>query len=94
MNGPPGGRIVYESNVITDYLDDVFPDVPLYPRHPWERAQVKMWQAAELAMAKDYRPLFFLPALGVAVDADRYQQVGRRHTTLRASAAFADAARS
>src|SRR5439155_12078142 len=26
-----GERVLYESNVITEYLDDVFPDPPLYP---------------------------------------------------------------
>jgi glutathione S-transferase len=57
-------RVVYESNVITEYLDDVFPDPPLYPRDPWERAQAKMWQAFELAMAKDFRPLMYLRVIG------------------------------
>jgi glutathione S-transferase len=26
-----GDRVIFESNVITEYLDDVFPDIPLYP---------------------------------------------------------------
>ena len=52
-----GERVLYESNVITEYLDDVFPHPRLYPIDPWLRAQAKMWQAFELAMAKDYRPL-------------------------------------
>ena len=57
-------RVVYESNVITEYLDDVFPDPPLYPSDPWARAQAKMWQAFELAMAKDFRPLMYLRVIG------------------------------
>jgi glutathione S-transferase len=57
-------RVLYESNVITEYLDDVFPDPPLYPRDPWARAQAKMWQAFELAMAKDFRPLMYLRVIG------------------------------
>jgi glutathione S-transferase len=59
-----GDRVLYESNVITEYLDDVFPDPPLYPRDPWARAQAKMWQAFELAMAKDFRPLMYLRVIG------------------------------
>src|SRR5262245_22524564 len=50
------GRVIYESNVITEYVDDVFPGPRLYPADPWERAQAKMWQAFELAMAKEFRP--------------------------------------
>jgi glutathione S-transferase len=59
-----GERVLYESNVITEYLDDVFPEPPLYPRDPWPRAQAKMWQAFELAMAKDFRPLMYLRVIG------------------------------
>ena len=59
-----GERVIYESNVITEYLDDVFPGRPLYPSDPWERAQVKMWQSIELAMAKDHRPLMYQRLMG------------------------------
>src|SRR5262245_33427459 len=59
-----GERVVYESNVITEYLDEVFPEPRLYPPDPWERAQAKMWQAFELAMAKEFRPLMYLRVIG------------------------------
>jgi glutathione S-transferase len=59
-----GERVIYESNVITEYLDDVFPETPLYPGDPWELAQVKMWQSAEAAMAKDYRALMYQRVMG------------------------------
>jgi len=59
-----GERVIYESNVITEYLDDVFPEPRLYPAEPWARAQAKMWQAFELAMAKDFRPLMYLRVIG------------------------------
>jgi glutathione S-transferase len=62
-----GERVIYESNVITEYLDDAFPEVALYPRDAWELAQVKKWQAAELAMAKDYRPLMYQRLMGPMV---------------------------
>ena len=57
-------RVLYESNVITEYLDDVFPDPPLYPRDAWDRARAKMWQAFELAMAKEFRPLMYARVIG------------------------------
>jgi glutathione S-transferase len=59
-----GERVIYESNVITEYLDDVFPEIPLYPSDLWELAQVKMWQSAEAAMAKDYRTLMYQRVMG------------------------------
>src|SRR5713226_4272858 len=59
-----GDRVLFESNVITEYLDDVFPSPRLYPDDPWERAQAKMWQAFELAMAKEFRPLMYLRVIG------------------------------
>jgi glutathione S-transferase len=59
-----GDRVLYESNVITEYLDDVFPEPPLYPRDPWPRARAKMWQAFELAMAKEFRPLMYARVIG------------------------------
>jgi len=59
-----GTRVIYESNVITAYLDDQFPAVALYPIDPDDLAAVHAWQAAELAMAKDYRPLMYQRLLG------------------------------
>ena len=59
-----GDRVIYESNVITEYLDDTFPTRRLYPTDPWQRAQAKMWQAFELAMAKEFRPLMYLRVIG------------------------------
>jgi glutathione S-transferase len=80
-----GLRVIYESNVITEYLDDAFPDVPLYPRDPWELAQVKMWQASEAAMAKDFRPLMYQRLMGPMVrltrTLDEALTAARRSTT-------------
>ena len=37
------GRIVIESTVIDEYLDEAFPDKPLKSTDPWERAQMRLW---------------------------------------------------
>lgn len=62
-----GERVIYESNVITEYLDDAFPETRLYPSDPWQLAQVKMWQSAEAAMAKDFRTLMYQRLMGPLV---------------------------
>jgi len=42
----------------------MFPEPRLYPADPWLCARAKMWQAFELAMAKEYRPLMYLRVIG------------------------------
>ncbi|MSQ72695.1 MAG: glutathione S-transferase family protein [Betaproteobacteria bacterium] len=37
------GRVVIESTVIDEYLDEVFPDKPLKSADPWERSQMRIW---------------------------------------------------
>lgn len=37
------GEIITESTVINEYLDDVFPQVPLRPRAPAARARMRIW---------------------------------------------------
>ena len=37
------GRTIIESTVICEYLDETFPDRPLMPVDPGERAQVRLW---------------------------------------------------
>jgi glutathione S-transferase len=32
-----------ESAIITEYLDEVFPEHPLLPKSPYEKAQVRLW---------------------------------------------------
>jgi glutathione S-transferase len=51
------GRVVTESTVINEYLEDVFADVPLRPADPWARAQMRVWTK--------YVDEFFCPALTV-----------------------------
>jgi glutathione S-transferase len=51
------GRVVRESSVINEYLEDVFPEVPLRPRDPWLRA--------EMRVLTKYVDEYFCPALTV-----------------------------
>jgi glutathione S-transferase len=37
------GKVITESTVINEYLEDVFPEVPLRPEDPFERAQMRIW---------------------------------------------------
>ena len=38
-----GGEIVYESAVINEYLDEIFPEPSLMPREPGRRAAARIW---------------------------------------------------
>src|SRR5262249_5604550 len=38
-----GERVVPESNVILEYLNKSYPDPPLAPKHPYDRARVRLW---------------------------------------------------
>ena len=51
------GRAVRESTVINEYLEDVFPEVPLRPADPWLRA--------EMRVLTKYVDEYFCPALTV-----------------------------
>lgn len=45
------GNVIIESTVINEYIDEVFPDVPLRPADPVGRARVRLWaKAADEAM--------------------------------------------
>jgi glutathione S-transferase len=38
-----GDRVIQESNVILEYLDEVYPDPPLRPADPFGRARMRIW---------------------------------------------------
>jgi glutathione S-transferase len=48
------GNRIYESAIINEYLDEVFPEPPLMPRDPGGRAQARIWM--------HYCDNYFLPA--------------------------------
>lgn len=37
------GKVVIESTVINEYLDETFPQIPLRPADPYVRAQMRLW---------------------------------------------------
>jgi len=38
-----GDHVIYESAIITEYLEDAFPDVPLMPQEAGLRMEVRLW---------------------------------------------------
>jgi glutathione S-transferase len=37
------GKVIIESTLIMEYLEETFPDIPLMPRDPYGRSQVRLW---------------------------------------------------
>jgi glutathione S-transferase len=37
------GEVITESTIINEYLDEVFPEIPLRPADPFLRAQMRIW---------------------------------------------------
>jgi glutathione S-transferase len=57
-----GDRVLYDSQVIAEYLDRIYADdaTPrLYPVDAFAAAQVRMWLALEAGTHKEFRPLFY-----------------------------------
>lgn len=54
-----GERVIYESNVINEYLEALQPEPRLVPEDPYERAQMRMWMAFELDWAKPFRDAIY-----------------------------------
>lgn len=53
------GRVVFEANVIAEYLDELWPRPRLVPEDPWERIRMRMWLAFELECAKPFRDAIY-----------------------------------
>ncbi len=50
-----GDHVLYESNVINEYIDARFPEPPLVPKDAWGQAQMRMWFAFEVDWGKPFR---------------------------------------
>ena len=49
------GKAIYESNVINEYIDAIFPNPPLVPKDAYGQARMRMWFAFENDFAKPFR---------------------------------------
>ena len=38
-----GDTVIYESAIINEYLDEKYPDIPLMPADPSQRARIRIW---------------------------------------------------
>jgi glutathione S-transferase len=38
-----GDTVIYESAIIDEYLDEKYPDIPLMPVDPSQRARIRIW---------------------------------------------------
>ena len=38
-----GGKTIYESAIINEYLEEKYPEVPLMPKDYFERARARIW---------------------------------------------------
>ena len=58
-----GDAVIYESAVIDEYLEEKYPQIPLMPKDPYQRARARIWidfantrlQAAAGNIAHDYQ---------------------------------------
>lgn len=89
-----GERAIYESNVINEYLDAVFPNPPLVPHGAYAQASMRMWFAFENDFAKPFRDAVYetmgkerLKSTGLTAEALRAEIL--RRTPNEAYARFA-----
>jgi glutathione S-transferase len=79
-----GDRTLYESNVITEYLDAIYPRPRLYPPDPVLYAEVKQWQTFEQVLSKHYGLLQYARMLGplsrIGYSFNAFMTQAQRHT--------------
>jgi glutathione S-transferase len=78
------GRAIYESNVINEYIDAIFPNPPLVPKDAYGQARMRMWFAFENDFAKPFRDCAYetlgkerLQSSGITPDKLR-EEIGKR----------------
>ena len=88
------GEIIIESNVIIEYLDDMFPDPPLRPERGYDRARMRIWMdRAEHVIHKNINAISFnkrfLPRLAEKTEEEKEEIINRlpnpekRHEMMR-----------
>src|SRR3954469_12475751 len=89
-----GGRRIAESEVICEYLEEAYPQKPLLPKNPYERAKVRELVTfielhLELVARRLYGPLFFgAPPLHDDVKASVEKDLAKGVRALKAIAKF------
>jgi glutathione S-transferase len=91
------GRVVLESSVICQYLDDTFPEPALMPRDPYAHAQARIWlktfdDVVHAALRQASFELLYRPLLAKMSPAELEERIARHPNPARAQR-FRDAAR-
>ena len=89
-----GGRRLSESSVICEYLEEAYPDKPLLPRDPFERAKVRellvhMEVHIELVARRLYGDVFFKKPVSPEVKQAVEKDLAKGVRTFKALAQFA-----
>ncbi len=72
------GTVIIEATVIMEYLDETFPDIPLMPRDPYARSQVRLW-----LKRVDSRSGRYPGRAGRMTELARYADLGIAHSRSR-----------
>jgi glutathione S-transferase len=91
-----GGRVIFESSVICQYLDETFPEPALMPKDPYGRAQARTWlkvfdDIVHAALRKASFELLYRPLLAQMPGAQLEERLARHPNRIRAQR-FRDAA--
>ena len=71
-----GGKTIYESAIINEYLEEKYPEIPLMPKDYFERARARIWI--------DYGSNYYLPAcVRLLRDNNDDAQQDKNHKKLR-----------
>ncbi len=74
------GKVIFESAVINEFLDEIYPEVPLMPGDPYDRAQVRIWT--------DYVASYLVPPLYRVLKSSHPEKVERSVPELHKELAY------
>ncbi len=92
------GRVIVESTLICEYLDDAYPAPRLVPADPWQKAQMRLWSKAidegifeatrEISFSAMFREK--LRAMSEAQRETRFRNVGDPQRSARYRSTYAE----